>query len=277
MEFTEVLYDVSDKIATVTLNRPDKLNAWTSTMDRQYRRAMADAESRDDVRVIIVTGAGKGFCAGADMGLLQAIGSDNATVGGNGSGEPLAEPGLKNNPRADFRAHYSWPPSVHKPIIAAINGAAAGLGFVHALYCDMRFASDTAKFTTAFAQRGLIAEYGLAWLLPRVVGMHNAMDLLLSARVIKADEAHSMGLVGKVFPHNDLMPAVREYAKQLTTLSSPRSHAVMKRQVWDAQFTDLASALDLAEKEMLESLACSDFREGVASFVEKRAPQFTGK
>lgn len=275
MTYQEVLYDVSDRIATITLNRPDKLNAWTSQMDREYRHAMADAEKREDVRVIIVTGAGKGFCAGADMGLLSSVAQSGGMA--RGGDEPLAQPGQGNGVRADFRKRFSFPMAIGKPIIAAINGAAAGLGLVHALYCDIRFASDTAKFTTAFAQRGLIAEYGLAWLLPRLIGPNNAMDLLFSARVILADEALRMGLVGRVLPAADLMAFVRDYARQLATMSSPRSLAVMKRQVYEGLLTDLATATDLADKEMAESLKCADFKEGVASFVEKRAPAFTGR
>ncbi len=276
MSYEEVIYDISDHVATITLNRPAKLNAWTQRMSVEYRDAMANAEKDPNVRVIILTGAGKGFCAGADMGLLASIGSGNGNASAGGF-ESNGDPGQRPDTRPDFKNTYSFLPAIHKPILCAVNGAAAGLGLVHTLYCDMRFASDTAKFSTSFAQRGLIAEYGLAWLLPRIVGMHNALDLLFSARVIKADEALAMGLVGKVYPADQLMPAVREYAKQLATLSSPRSLGIMKRQVYDAQFTDLAGALSLAEKEMLLSLGCDDFREGVSSYLEKRAPAFSGK
>lgn len=275
MELTEIKYEVSEHIATITFNRPEALNAWTQGMDVQYREAMSAAEADDDVRVIIVTGAGKGFCAGADMSLLSDVSvgdvdissardSDVPASQGNGSGE-------------DFTKKYSFPPSVHKPIIAAINGAAVGLGFVHALYCDIRFASDTAKMAVIFPQRGLIAEYGLAWMLPRLIGMNNAMDLMLSGRVIKGAEAQEMGLVGRVYPADELMERVREYAVQMATFSSPRSTRVIKRQAYDALFTDLGTAIDVAVDEMYESLACDDFREGVASFLEKRAPEFTGK
>ncbi len=272
MENNEVLYEVSDGIATLTLNRPDKLNAWTRQMEVEYRVCLAEAEKSDEVRVIIVTGAGRGFCAGADMGLLQSV-----MGGGDGAGEPEGEvmqPGQGNGVRDDFKKHYSFPPAVGKPIIAAINGAAAGLGFVHALYCDMRFASDKAKFTTAFARRGLIAEHGLSWLLPRLIGMHNAMDLTLSGRVITAQEAYEMGLVGKVFPADEFIEAVRAYAKELATFSSPRSMRVMKRLLWDAQFQTLGEAIESADVEMAESLTTDDFKEGVASFMEKRTPDW---
>jgi enoyl-CoA hydratase/carnithine racemase len=275
MDYSEIIYEVEDKIATITLNRPDKLNAWTGTMEGEYRHAMADAEQRDDVRVIIVTGAGKGFCAGADMSLLSSVagGGDASNAFGNGvDANPGSGPGVPE----DFRKQYSFPLGVGKPILAAINGAAAGLGLIHSLYCDIRFASETAKFTTAFAQRGLIAEHGISWLLPRIVGIQNALDLMYSARVFKADEALRLGLVSRVYPPDELMPAVREYAKQLATFSSPRSLREMKRELYGALFTSLGPAIDTAVGDMLESLKCDDFKEGVASFVEKREPQFTG-
>lgn len=275
MGYSEIIYDVSDAIATITLNRPEKLNAWTAIMEGEYRHAMEDAEKRDDVRVIVVTGAGKGFCAGADMNLLSNLAGGGAR--GNGAGEQLTgNPGNGETVPDDFKKQYSFPLGVAKPIIAAINGAAAGLGLINALYCDIRFASETAKFTTAFAQRGLIAEHGISWLLPRIVGVSNALDLLYSARVFKADEALRLGLVNRVYAPDDLMPAVREYATQLAMFSSPRSLREMKREVYGAMFTNLGDAIETANGDMAISLACDDFKEGVASFVEKRAPQFTG-
>lgn len=268
----EVLYDVKDRVATITLNRPDKLNAWTANMEQEYRAAFAEAARDPEVRVIIVTGAGRGFCAGADMGLLQSVMTGNVTPGG---GEHHHAAAVIGNPsRDDFKKLYSFPLAVPKPVIGAINGAAAGLGLVHALYCDIRFAADTAKFTTAFSQRGLVAEYGLAWLLPRLVGMHNALDLMYSARVITGSEAYDMGLVNKVVPADRLMEEVRDYAIQLATLASPRSMGVIKRMAYEAQFQTLGEACDVAVDEMLQSFASDDFREGVAAFLEKRKPSF---
>ena len=268
----EVLYDVKDRVATITLNRPEKLNAWTANMELEYRAAFAEAARDKDVRVILVTGAGRGFCAGADMGLLQSVMTGNVTPGG---GEHHHAAAVIGNPsRDDFKKLYSFPLAVPKPVIGAINGAAAGLGLVHALYTDIRFAADTAKFTTAFSQRGLIAEYGLAWLLPRLIGMHNALDLMYSARVITGTEAYDMGLVNKVVPADKLMEEARDYAIQLATLASPRSMGVIKRMAYEAQFQTLGEACDVAVDEMLQSLASDDFREGVASFLEKRKPSF---
>ncbi len=268
----EVLYSVSDRVATITLNRPDKLNAWTVNMEFEYKAAFAEAARDPEVRVILVTGAGRGFCAGADMGLLQSVMSGSVTPGGADGSGPA--PSIGNGAREDFQKQYSFPLSVPKPVIGAINGAAAGLGLVHALYCDIRFAADTAKFTTAFSQRGLIAEYGLAWILPRLVGMHNALDLLYSARVISGTEAYEMGLVNKAVPADQLMATAREYAIQLATMASPRSMGVIKRMAYTAQFQTLGEACDLAVDEMVQSLGSDDFREGVASFLEKRKPNF---
>jgi len=275
VEYKELLYDVSDAIATITLNRPDKLNAWTMRMEGEYKHAMADAEERDDVRVIVLTGAGRGFCSGADMSLLGSL------AGGDGVGSdddvPYAQPGKGENVREDFRKTYSFPLAIGKPVLCAINGAAVGAGFVHPLYCDMRFASDEARFSTAFPRRGLVAEYGVAWMLPRLIGLENAIDLLFTGRMIDAAEALRLGLVGRVYPHDELMDRVREFAGELATLSSPRSLRIIKRQIWEGQLTDLATATDVSLDEMLESFSGDDFREGIAAFLEKRPPQFTGR
>ena len=277
MTQTEILYSVADRIATITLNRPDKLNAWTAQMAVEVRAALAAAESDDDVRVILLTGAGRGFCAGADMSLLQNLaasgnpGAHSAQVTGRSSGADL-RPGVP----ADFQGKYSYFPSLRKPVIGAINGPAVGLGFVIALYCDLRFASDAARFGTAFAKRGLIAEYGMAWMLPRLIGVANALDLLLSARLVDAAEASRMGLVNGVFPADQFLEGVRAYAKELATSVSPRSMAVIKRQVYDGLLQRLEEANTLAEKAMVESLQSEDFKEGVAHFLAKRPPAFTG-
>jgi enoyl-CoA hydratase/carnithine racemase len=161
-----------------------------------------------------------------------------------------------------------------KPIIAAINGPAAGIGFIMALYADMRFISDKAVITTSFSQRGLIAEHGISWLLPRLVGAGNALDLLLSARKISPQEAKEMNLVNKVFPHETFMENVMAYAHLLADTVSPRSMAVMKAQVWKSFFQTFGEALETADAEMPPSFKWPDFKEGVAHFLEKRAPNF---
>jgi enoyl-CoA hydratase/carnithine racemase len=276
----ETMYEVAKRVATITLNRPDKLNAWTAVMEQEVRAAMAGSERDENVRVIVLTGAGRGFCAGADMSLLSTVATKGldaaqraqALQAGAGSGE-----GDVDGARVDFRKKYSYFPALSKPVIAAINGPAVGLGLVIALYCDLRFASDAARFSTAFARRGLIAEYGMAWMLPRLVGHANALDLLFSARLIDGAEAFRMGLANQVYPQDVFQEKVREYAVELASNVSPRSLRVIKRQVHEAMFQTLGEAFDISEREMLASLRCEDFKEGVAHFVEKRAPVFTGK
>ncbi len=272
----ETLYRVEDRVATITLHRPDKLNAWTATMEKEVRASMGQAEQDDNVRVIVLTGAGRGFCAGADMSLLQAVSREGL---GELHKNPLsnAENGERKNVRPDFQKRYSYFPSIQKPVIAAVNGPAVGLGFILCLYCDLRFASEGASFGTAFAKRGLIAEYGLAWLLPRLIGPANALDMLLSARLVDANEALRMGLVNQVFPAEEFLYEWHAYAKDLAQNVSPRSLRIIKSQVYGAMFQTLSEAFETSEREMVESLRCEDFKEGVAHFLEKRAPVFTGK
>ena len=273
----ETLYNVADRIATITLNRPDKLNAWTAIMEQEVRSAIEEAERDENVRVIILTGAGRGFCAGADMSLLSSVVASGVDERVRKQASSSSTTGLADGVRADFCKKYSYFPAVGKPVIAAINGPVVGLGLVIALYCDLRFASDAAKFSTAFARRGLIAEYGLAWILPSLVGHANALDLLFSARMVDSAEALRMGLVNQVFPQDAFLAKVNEYAREVAANSSPRSTRIMKRQVYDAMFQTLGEAFDVAEREMLASLQCEDFKEGVAHFLEKRAPTFTGR
>jgi enoyl-CoA hydratase/carnithine racemase len=278
MGYEQILYEVKDRVATVTLNRPDKLNAWTAVMGREVRQAMDEAARDEAARVIVLTGAGRGFCAGADMQLLSGIvGAGRQETGDPATGHAPAAAGADEATRPDFRGPYAYFPTVPKPIIAALNGATAGLGLVVSLYCDLRIAADSAVFTTAFSRRGLIAEHGVSWMLPRLVGLQHGLDLLLSARKISAAEALAMGLVSQVRPAASLMDDVRAYARELADLVSPRSIRVMKRQIWEAQFQSLAEATAVAGEEMTRSFTSEDFKEGVAHFVEKRLPRFTGR
>jgi enoyl-CoA hydratase/carnithine racemase len=275
MPIQETLYQVSEGVATITLNRPDKLNAWTAIMEQEVRSTIDEAERDDNVRVIVLTGAGRGFCAGADMSLLTHI-------AGRGVEESIKERVLQTRSqrediRADFQKRYSYFLEIGKPVIAAINGPIVGLGLVIALYCDLRWASDAARLSTTFARRGLIAEYGMAWMLPRLVGLPNALDLLLSARTIDATEALRMGLVNRVFPQNAFWDKVLENARELASGVSPRSLRVIKKQVYEAMFQSLGEAFEISEREMLASLQSEDFREGVAHYLEKRPPAFTGR
>jgi enoyl-CoA hydratase/carnithine racemase len=276
MSYEQIVYEVAGKIATITLNRPDKLNAWTEKMGDEVRAAMLAAEVSDDVRVVILTGAGRGFCAGADMSLLSSI----AGQGGAGPTHGLHHQSaaeVREGIAADFQRKYSYFPSLRKPVIAAVNGPAVGLGFIMSLYCDLRFASDSARFGTAFARRGLIAEYGIAWMLPRLIGPANALDMLLSARLVDAPEAHRMGLVNQVFAADVFLDKVRAYASELATAVSPRSMSIIKHQVYNGLLQTLEEATVSAEEAMIASLKSEDFKEGVAHFLEKRMPAFTGK
>lgn len=272
MVYEDILYSVTDGVAVITLNRPDRLNAWRGEMARDVKAAMRAASDDDEVRVIVLTGAGRGFCAGADMNMLQAIQSDGA------SARAAAGPAdFDANARADFRKQNSWFPAVPKPIIGAINGACAGLGMVYALYTDIRFASDAAVFTTAFSKRGLIAEHGISWLLPRLIGFAAAADLLFSSRKVDAVEALSLGLVTRVFPAAEFEAGVMAYARMLANDVSPRSLREMKRELWNAQFESLGEAIAAADADMAGSFASEDFKEGVAHFLEKRPARFSGR
>lgn len=274
----EVLHRVEEHIAVITLNRPARLNAWTVAMERELQRALTTSAGDEQVRAIVITGAGRGFCAGADMGLLQGIvKSDEPREGRREPALAKIEHTLGPDVSAHYGGRFGYLMSVPKPIIAAINGPCAGLGLVFALYCDLRFASDDAKFTTAFAQRGLIAEHGISWLLPRLVGPAHALDLLLSARVFRGAEAKTLGLVNDAFAPAELMPNVLAYARRLATSVSPRSLAVMKAQIWKSLHQEFGPALAVADAEMAGSFASADFKEGVAHFVEKRAPRFSGR
>lgn len=275
MPTEETIYEVADRVATVTLNRPDKLNAWTATMEREVRCAVDEAERDDSVRVIVLTGAGRGFCAGADMSLLNAVATQGLPedVAGRIQSGGTAQEGL----RPDFQRKFSYFLGVAKPVIAAINGPAVGLGFVIPLYCDLRWAAESARFSTVFARRGLIAEYGLAWMLPRIVGLSDALDLLFSARTVTASEALDLRLVNRVFPQEGFAAAIHDQAAELASSVSPRSMDVIKRQVYAAMFQTLAESFDLSLVEMVASLRSADFKEGVAHFLEKRPPNFTGR
>ena len=255
-ESEQVVYEAAAGVAIVTLNRPDRLNAWTPEMGRLYFAALDRAAADPGVRAVVVTGAGRGFCAGADMALLEAIGGGSDAVG------------------AEAERYPTHTLEVPKPVIAAVNGSCAGIGLVLALMCDVRFAAAGAKFTSAFVRRGLIAEYGSSWLLPRLIGPARALDVLLSGRVFLAEEAERMGLVNRVLPGEQLLAEAEAYARDLAENCSPASMAVIKRQVYRHLDMDRKAALQESLRLMAESLRTPDFREGVASYLEQRSPRF---
>lgn len=248
---------IEDGVALLTLNRPERLNAWTFEMEQAYFGLLDRCAESAEVRAIVLTGAGRGFCAGADMQDLQAI----------GAGAVDAEAVRERRPQ-------TFPLTVPKPIIAAINGPCAGIGLVQALMCDVRLAAEGAKLTTAFARRGLIAEHGISWMLPRLVGPARALDLLLSARVVLAQEAQELGLVNRAVAPERLLEEALGYARELAVSCSPSSMATIKRQVYEALQQSLGDALEDADRLMLESFTAPDFAEGVASFLERRDPRF---
>jgi enoyl-CoA hydratase/carnithine racemase len=267
-EWQEILYKVEDGVAIITLNRPDKLNAWTAVMAGELREALAKADGDGEVRAIVITGAGRGFCAGADMSRLAAAAAGKSTLGV----PPMPTEGME----ANFAQRMSYMLAVKKPILAAINGPVAGIGVVLAAYCDIRFMAAGAKLTTSFARRGLIAEHGIGWLLPRLIGPMHALDLLYSARTVETEEAAAMGLV-RVLPAEGFAAAVQAKAAEIANLSSPRSTRIIKKLVYEAMFQSLAEATVAANREQEICRDTEDFREGVAHFMEKRTPRFTGR
>jgi enoyl-CoA hydratase/carnithine racemase len=277
--YDEILYEVDDPVAVITLNRPDALNAWTDTMGGEITDAMQRAAADKSVVGIVVTGAGRAFCAGADMNLLSGI-----AAGGDGGGvasAPAPAPeraraaeAQSGEPEGDFAGRFPYLMTIDKPIIAAVNGAVAGMAYPFALCCDLRVVTPDALFLTAFAQRGLIAEWGLGWVLPRLVGPAVALDLLFSSRRVKGDEALALGLANYLVPPEELLDFCRNYIVDLASKCSPASMAVMKRQVYEHLHAGLGPAEREAQRLMVESFGRPDFKEGVTSFVQKRPPQF---
>lgn len=272
---SEILYDLADGVATITLNRPDKLNALTPQMLTDFFAAVAKAGADPEARVIVITGAGRGFSAGLDL----------AIIGGGGSGDvnpfPDTAPQWDDDIGPALAPYYSggWPVLItcRKPTIAAINGPAFGWGFILALHCDIRFASTSALFNATFARIGVPGEKGSAWLLTRHIGQARAMDLLYTARRFDGTEAKALGLVNDVFDDEALLPHVHEYAKTIATFSAPRSLAAMKAQVWTALDEDYSTAFAAADKEQHLATGTADFREAFTSYREKRPPRYTGR
>jgi enoyl-CoA hydratase/carnithine racemase len=270
MELKVIQYEIADEIATITLNRPHRMNAWIGRTHTEYRWVLAEAERDPTVRAIVVTGAGRAFCVGADSRALEghvAKGRYDA-----GTTENIAKPGYGVRPEfdTDFAYHFG----LTKPIIAAINGPAAGVGLVLACYADLRFAAAGAKLTAAHGKLNLPAEYGLSWLLPRMIGLTRAMDLILTSRVFLAEEALAMGLVNTVVPPEELLSYTYNYVRTLITTVSPGSLRESKRQIYSDLHRDVRVAITDSVALVERLVTEPDFAEGVSAFVEKRLPQW---
>jgi len=270
-DYQDILYRVEDPVAIITMNRPEAMNAFTTRMLAEIRHASAAAEKDPRVVGIILTGAGRGFCPGMDMNALDNMSS------GTGEKEDLSnlradpgDPSLGEN----FTVAYSYLQSLRKPFVAAINGACAGLGMAIALLADLRFVERQAKFSTAFAQRGLIAEHSISWTLPRLIGSGNALDLLWSARKFDGEEAHRLGLAERLVDTGESLNAAVQYIEDLAANCSPTSLQIMKAQVHRHMNMQLGESLIESNEWMAASLQREDFPEGVRSFIEKRPPEF---
>ena len=270
--YEDILYSVEDPVATITLNRPASLNAWTDRMAAEVRHAVARAEDDSAVVGIIITGAGRAFCAGADMNTLTSLRDGGSLQSGDDQSELAVERSEPLPP--DFAGAYTYLLAVKKPVIAAINGPIAGMAVPMALCCDLRFMAEDAPLLTAFAQRGLIAEWGISWLLPRHIGPGPALDLLFSSRRVSGTEAAALGLVNAALPAEEVVPHSRRYIEGLARRCSPTSLAVMKRQVYEQLTASLGPSELEARRLMFESFQRPDFKEGVNSFLEKRDPAF---
>jgi enoyl-CoA hydratase/carnithine racemase len=270
--YTDIICNVEGPVATITLNRPDRLNATTNLMMAELRHALAAAERDASVTGIVITGAGRGFCAGADMAGLQVI-QQEGRMPDERDASLEAEPGDRSM-GDEFGRGLTYMLTIRKPIIAAINGPCAGYGMSMAMFCDLRFAAEGAIFTTAFAQRGLVAEHGQSWVLPRLIGPSRALDLFWSARRFDANEALQLGVVNRVFPADRLIDETSAYVRALAERCSPTSLLVMKQQVYRSLMQPLGESMRETERLMDESVKRADFEEGIASYMEKRSPEF---
>ncbi len=270
MELRAIRYEVAERVALITLDRPERLNAWTGRMDEEHRWAVAEAEADPEVRVIVLTGAGRGFCAGADTQALTGL-AGAGTYDDGVRGEPPT-PGYGVRP--DFDHPHAFHLGLTKPVIAAVNGAAAGVGFVLACYADIRFAAAGAKLTTSFGRLGLPGEWGITWLLPRLVGPARAAELLYSSRVVLAEEAERIGLVNRVLPPDELLDGTLDFARTMAREIAPSSLRVLKAQLWADQLDPLETSIRRAEELLGTMIGAPDFGEGVAALTERRPPRF---
>ncbi len=272
--YQQITLEIDDPVATITLNRPERLNAVTDRMGREIRLAVEEAEKSDRVVGIVITGAGRGFSAGVDMEELQTIQS-TGKIASIRQQDELADahpgdPGMGE----DFRNGWPFLLSVRKPVIAAINGPCAGYGFSLAMYCDLRFASDRATLVPSFSPRGLVAEHGTSWILPRLIGPSAALEVLWSAGRFDAAESLRLGLVNRVVEHDDLLAAAAAYSRELASRASPASLMYIKSQVYKHLMMPLGIAMRETGHLQDVTVTMPDFKEGIASFRERREPRF---
>jgi len=270
--YKEILYEITGSVAVLTMNRPDTLNALTDLTQAEIRHALGESEKNADVIGTVLTGAGRGFCSGVDMNALGAMSEAGQRLG-NVHEHLASDPG---NPDDDpnFKIATAYFLGLRKPLIAAINGACAGLGFSYATFCDLRFVDRTARLTTSFAQRGLIAEHGTSWMLPRIIGPAHALDLLWSSRKFEGEEAYRIGYANRLCEPGECVQEATEFLEQIAASSAPMSLMMMKKQIYRHLNQELGSAMVESNQWMDESLGRGDFKEGVSSFVEKRPPDF---
>jgi enoyl-CoA hydratase/carnithine racemase len=273
MEWKAVRYEASDGVGLVTLNRPHRSNAWTGRMAFEYRTAMQMAEQDERVGVIVVTGAGRHFCVGADTRALDRF----AEAGEYESGvrDPLPEPGDPEHPA--YGTVFGFPLAMAKPVIAAVNGAVAGVGFVLACFTDIRFGAAGAKWTPSGSRLGLPAEHGISWILPRLIGYVRAAEWLFSSRVVRSEEAQAMGLVHAVHPQEQVLEATLLYARTLVDEAAPSSLRTIKRQLSLDLFRTLAESGDEANRLIEEMIGSDDYRQGIRALIEKRPPGFAAR
>ena len=265
-----VLIAKSNGIATVTLNRPDRGNAWTGRMETAFRAAVADADSDPDTRVIVVTGAGRMFCVGADSRALEMHSEAGAYQ--SGIDEPPAQPGRPDDPATQTR--FGFLRALDKPVIAAVNGSAAGVGFVLMCFADVRFVASTAKLTAAAPRLGLPAECAASWILPRLIGGSRATEILMSSRIVMGDEAAAIGLAHRSLPAEEVLPAATAYAAELIATCAPSSLRATKAQMALDSERSLLEADRDADRRLRDMVGSDDFREGVRALAERRPPRF---
>ncbi len=270
METKTVLYEASDGIATISLNRPHRMNAWTGRMHTEYREALLQAEQDTQVRAIIITGEGKGFCVGGDSQALEG----HAQRGSYDPGIPEVMPMPGYGVQKEFDALFAYHFGLTKPVIAAINGPAAGVGLVLACFADIRFAVPNVKLTTAHGKLSLPAEYGLSWLLPRMIGLSKANELLLSSRKFTSDEAFEMGLIHRLVDAEKLMAEVKSYVKEMIETVSPESLACTKKQIYMDLHRDVASSVEDADKLLHEMMKLENYKRGVKALLKKERPDW---